>query len=59
VDRGPKTASDRPFFLHLAYDTPHSVCELPTQVYPAGGGISGGLQWLGTPGNDDHTPAAP
>ncbi len=45
----------RPFFLYLAYDTPHAVYELPTQVYPAGGGTSGGLQWLGTPGNMINT----
>ncbi len=42
---------DQPFFLYLAYDTPHAVHELPTQAYPAGGGTSGGLQWLGTPGH--------
>ncbi|MBP7142436.1 MAG: sulfatase-like hydrolase/transferase [Opitutaceae bacterium] len=41
----------KPFFLYLAYDTPHAVLELPTQPYPAGGGKSGGMQWLGTPGH--------
>ncbi len=40
-----------PFFLYLAYDTPHSVYELPTQAYPGGGGTNGGMQWLGTPGS--------
>lgn len=41
---------DQPFFLYLAFDTPHSVYELPTQAYPAGGGLNGGLQWLGQRG---------
>jgi arylsulfatase A-like enzyme len=39
-----------PFFLCLAYDTPHAVLELPTQAYPQGGGLKGGLQWTGKPG---------
>jgi arylsulfatase A-like enzyme len=41
----------QPFFMYLAFDTPHSVYELPTQAYPAGGGTNGGMQWLGTPGS--------
>ncbi len=45
----------QPFFLYLAYDTPHSVYELPTQAYPAGGGTHGGLQWVGTPGHMINT----
>jgi len=43
------TAPGKPFFLFLSYGTPHAVLELPTQAYPAGGGLKGGLQWLGTP----------
>ncbi|MFD0895469.1 sulfatase-like hydrolase/transferase [Luteolibacter ambystomatis] len=43
-------SSSQPFFLYLAYDTPHATCELPTMAYPAGGGLTGGLQWQGTPG---------
>lgn len=46
---------DQPFFLYLAYDVPHAVLELPTQQYPAGGGLKGGLQWLGTPGKMINT----
>ena len=46
---------DQPFFLYLAFDTPHVVYELPTQAYPAGGGTTGGLQWLGTPGHMINT----
>jgi arylsulfatase A-like enzyme len=50
-----RTNSTQPFFIYLAYDTPHAVLELPTQAYPAGGGIHGGLQWLGTPGHMINT----
>ena len=46
-----RTNSTRPFFMYLAYDTPHAVQELPTQAYPPGGGLHGGMQWLGTPGH--------
>jgi arylsulfatase A-like enzyme len=51
--KGPDLA--KPFFLYLAYDTPHAVLELPTQEYPAGQGLHGGLQWLGTPGHMINT----
>lgn len=40
----------QPFFLYLAFDTPHAVLELPTQPYPVGG-----LQWLGKPGHMINT----
>ena len=46
---------NQPFFLYLAYDTPHSVYELATQAYPSGGGASGGMKWLGTPGHMINT----
>src|SRR5699024_5501295 len=46
-----KEKKDKPFFIYLSYDTPHAVDELPTQKYPAGGGLTGGIQWLGTPGH--------
>lgn len=46
-----RTHPRRPFFMYLAYDTPHAVQELPTQPYPKGGGLRGGMQWLGTPGH--------
>ncbi|MEI6196169.1 MAG: sulfatase-like hydrolase/transferase, partial [Verrucomicrobiota bacterium] len=45
----------QPFFMYLAYDTPHAVQELPAQPYPAGGGLSGGVQWLGTAGHMINT----
>ena len=40
----------QPFFLYLAYPAPHAQLNIPTQSYPAGGGLSGGLQWTGTEG---------
>ena len=46
-----EVAVKKPFFLYLAHDTPHAVLELPTQAYPAGGGLKGGMQWIGTPGH--------
>jgi arylsulfatase A-like enzyme len=40
----------QPFFLYLAFDTPHAVLALPPCAYPAGGGLKGGLQWTGESG---------
>lgn len=42
--------ASQPFFLYLAYSAPHARLDVPTQAYPAGGGVSGGVQWTGTPG---------
>ncbi len=50
-----KAKASQPFYMYLAYDTPHAVDELPTQAYPAGGGLKGGLQWLGQPGHMINT----
>jgi arylsulfatase A-like enzyme len=52
-----KKGSDKkkPFFVYLAFDTPHAVLELPTQEYPKGGGLTGGLQWIGEPGRMINT----
>lgn len=47
--------STQPFFLYLAFDTPHAVQELPAQAYPSGGGLKGGVQWLGTAGHMINT----
>ncbi len=40
----------QPFFIYLAFDTPHAVLALPPCPFPAGGGLHGGLQWTGKPG---------
>ncbi len=47
VKKNPK----QPFFIYLAYDTPHAVLELPPCPYPKGAGLNGGIQWLGEPGH--------
>lgn len=41
----------QPFFLYLAYETPHFKMQRPAVAYPSGGGLSGGVQW--TTGVDD------
>jgi arylsulfatase A-like enzyme len=46
---------DQPFFLYLAFDTPHAAVEYPTQAYPAGKGLNGGLKWIGKPGEMINT----
>ena len=45
----------QPFFLYLAYDTPHAALQLPTTAYPPGAGIDGGVQWIGKPGHMINT----
>ena len=55
VEQAQDQKSEKPFFVFLAYDTPHAVIELPTQAYPEGGGLHGGLQWLGQPGHMINT----
>ncbi|SMG50522.1 sulfatase-like hydrolase/transferase [Arenibacter troitsensis] len=55
VDFKKGEEGEKPFFMYLAYDTPHAVLELPTQAYPVGGGLNGGLQWLGEPGKMINT----
>ncbi|MGE9271397.1 MAG: sulfatase-like hydrolase/transferase [Verrucomicrobiales bacterium] len=56
---------EQPFFLYLAYDTPHAALQIPTVEYPgenhandldrSGLGLNGGVQWLGTSGNIINT----
>ena len=43
------TNAAQPFFIYLAYETPHAELEVPPTAYPAGGGTNGGVQWIGTP----------
>lgn len=55
IDHQKKEKSGTPFFLYLAYDTPHAVLELPSMAYPEGGGLQGGIQWQGKPGKMINT----
>jgi uncharacterized sulfatase len=47
-----KNNPEQPFFLYLAYDTPHGALQIPTGEYPEGKGLNGGVQWIGEPGKD-------
>ncbi|MEX2436226.1 MAG: sulfatase-like hydrolase/transferase [Balneolaceae bacterium] len=47
--------SDQPFFLYLAYDTPHAGLEVASTPYPEGGGLDGGVQLIGEEGNYINT----
>ncbi len=46
---------EKPFFLALTLTAPHARLALPSAPYPAGGGLRGGVQWLGTPGRMINT----
>ena len=50
-----KNNPKRPFFMYLAYDTPHAALQLPTIAYPDGKGVNGGLKWLGRDGKMINT----
>lgn len=45
----------QPFFLALTLTAPHARLALPAAPYPAGGGLRGGVQWLGQPGRMINT----
>ena len=46
---------EEPFFLYLAYDTPHAGLEIAPAPYPEGGGLNGGVQWIGETDNFINT----
>lgn len=50
IDHHANSAS-QPFFLYLAFPAPHGSLAVPACSYPAGTGLSGGLQWVA--GNED------
>lgn len=50
-----KEHPDQPFFLYLSHSTPHAALHIPTGPYPEGGGLKGGVQWIGKPGNMINT----
>lgn len=45
----------KPFFLALTLTAPHARLAVPAVPYPAGGGLQGGVQWLGEPGRMINT----
>lgn len=45
-----RSRTTQPFFVYLAFDTPHAKLELPPCPYPSGGGLNGGVQWTGKSG---------
>lgn len=55
IETHRSTRPNDPFFLYLAYDTPHAKLQLPPCPYPAGGGLFGGVRWEGTPGRMINT----
>ncbi len=50
-----KADKNKPFFLALTYVAPHARLGIPGGAYPTGGGLNGGVQWLGTPGKMINT----
>ncbi len=50
-----KKNPDKPFFLELAYDTPHASLQVAPSPYPKGGGLNGGIQWIGKKGRYINT----
>ena len=50
-----KSNSDQPFFMYLAYDTPHAGLQVASTPYPEGGGLEGGLKFIGETDNYINT----
>ncbi len=46
---------DQPFMVYLAHDTPHAILQNPPCAYPEGGGLEGGVQWIGEKGRMINT----
>lgn len=55
IVRHQESSPDEPFFLYLGYDTPHAALQVPSVAYPDGGGLDGGVQWVGEPGRMINT----
>ncbi len=50
-----KANPDKPFFLALTLIAPHARLAVPSAPYPKGGGLKGGMKWLGKPGKMINT----
>ncbi|QEG43790.1 Arylsulfatase precursor [Roseimaritima ulvae] len=55
IEQHRQSHPEQPFLLYLAYDTPHAALQVPTMAYPEGGGLKGGVQWLGEKGKMINT----
>lgn len=55
ISKHVQSQPDTPFFLYLAYDTPHAALQVPSVAYPDGKGLRGGVQWIGEPGRMINT----
>src|SRR6056297_706983 len=55
IVRHQESSPDEPFFLYLGYDTPHAALQVPSVAFPDGGGLDGGVQWVGKPGRMINT----
>lgn len=53
------TNPEQPFFLYLSHSTPHAALHVPPTPYPEGGGLQGGVQWIGRPGKMINTAREP
>ncbi len=50
-----KNNPEQPFFIALTLPAPHARLSLPAVPYPRGGGLRGGVQWLGKDGKMINT----
>ncbi len=50
-----RASPEQPFMMLLTYDTPHAALQVASTPYPEGKGLSGGMQWLGKPGEMINT----
>jgi uncharacterized sulfatase len=50
-----ETQPETPFFIYLAYDTPHAGLQIAATPYPEGGGLEGGVKILGEADNYINT----
>lgn len=46
---------EQPFFMFLSHTTPHAALQVPSMPYPEGGGLKGGVQWIGEAGKMINT----
>ncbi len=55
VEEHQRAHPGKPFFLALTLIAPHARLAIPSAPYPKGGGLRGGVQWLGQAGRMINT----